>query len=184
MLFTLGFVLYKRPFHHFFHRTWLLGCVLLLSSCQLLSETPRAVSVIQAKSGSNIQGSMSFIQSGSQVQVTGTFSGLSPNSEHGIHIHELGDCNAFDASSAGGHYNPGGNKHGNHNSIFSHAGDMPNIQVDDHGNASYIATLNHFSLVGEQNILGRSVVVHLNKDDYVSQPAGNSGERIGCGIIR
>jgi len=176
--------LYKRSFHHFFQRTCLLSCVLLLSSCQLLSETPRAVSVIQSKSGSSIQGSMSFIQSGSQVKVTGTFSGLNPNSEHGIHIHELGDCKAFDASSAGGHYNPSGNRHGNHNSIFSHAGDMPNIKVDENGNASYQATLTHFSLNGEQNILGRSVVVHLNKDDYVSQPAGNSGERIGCGIIR
>jgi superoxide dismutase, Cu-Zn family len=176
--------LYKQSLNHFFQRTALLSCVVLVSSCQLLSETPRAVSVIQAKSGSNIQGSMSFIQSGNQVKVTGTFSGLKPNSQHGIHIHELGDCKAFDASSAGGHYNPSGNKHGNHNSIFSHAGDMPNIQVDDHGNASYLATLTHFSLIGEQNILGRSVVVHLNKDDYVSQPAGNSGERIGCGVIR
>ena len=176
--------MYKRSFHHFFQRTCLFSCVLLLSSCQLLSETPRAVSVLQAKSGSNIQGSMSFIQSGSQVKVTGTFSGLKPNSEHGIHIHEQGDCKALDASSAGGHYNPSGNKHGNHNSIFSHAGDMPNIKADNLGNASYVATLTHFSLIGEQNILGRSVVVHLNKDDYVSQPAGNSGERIGCGIIR
>ena len=162
----------------------LLSCVVLFTGCQLLSETPRAVTVIQPKSGSNIQGSLSFTQSGNSVNVTGTFSGLTPNSEQGIHIHELGDCSALDASSAGGHYNPTASKHGKHDSFSSHAGDMPNLKVDANGNSYYQATLNRFSLVGEQNIIGKSVVVHRNKDDYVTQPSGNSGERIGCGIIR
>lgn len=164
--------------------TLLLGWVFLLASCQFISETPRAVSVIQAKSGSSIQGSMSFTQSGNNVNVTGTFSGLTPNSEHGIHIHEYGDCSALDASSAGGHYNPHSGKHGKHDSYSSHAGDMPNIKVDTNGNSNYSATLSHFSLINEQNIMGKSVIVHRNKDDYVTQPAGNSGERIGCGMIR
>ena len=166
------------------YQATLLSGVILLTSCQFISETPRAVSVIQAKSGSGIQGSMSFTQSGNNVNVTGTFSGLTPNSEHGIHIHENGDCSTLDASSAGGHYNPNSGKHGKHNNFSSHAGDMPNIKVDSNGNSNYSATLSHFSLVNEQNILGKSVVVHRNKDDYVTQPSGNSGERIGCGIIR
>lgn len=131
-----------------------------------------------------MQGSMSFTQSGNYVNVTGTFSGLTPYSEQGIHIHEFGDCNALDASSAGGHYNPYGSRHGKHDGLPSHAGDMPNLKVDANGNSYYQATLSHFSLIGEQNIIGKSVVVHRNRDDYITQPAGNSGERIGCGIIR
>ena len=173
----------KNP-NSYLSSTLLLSCVALLASCQLLSETPRAVSVLQAKSGSNIQGSISFTQSGNNILVTGTFSGLTPNSEQGIHIHEFGDCSALDASSAGGHYNPNSTRHGKHDSLSSHAGDMPNLKVDANGNSYYQASLNHFSLVGEHNIIGKSVVVHRNKDDYVTQPAGNSGERIGCGIIR
>jgi Cu-Zn family superoxide dismutase len=157
---------------------------LSLTGCQLFNETPRAVSIIQAKSGSSIQGSVNFLQSSDKVQVTGTFSGLVPNSEHGIHIHEIGDCSAIDASSAGGHYNPMGTKHGKHDNSTAHAGDMPNLKADQLGNAYYVATLNRFSLLGDQTILGRSVVLHQDRDDYVSQPAGNSGLRIGCGIIR
>jgi superoxide dismutase, Cu-Zn family len=156
----------------------------LLTGCQVFQETPTATAVIQPKSGSNLNGSVNFSQSSKQVIVTGTFSGLKANAEHGIHIHEKGDCSATDATSAGGHYNPNNSQHGNHQQAVHHAGDMPNIVSDASGNASYKATLTNFSLTGDYSIIGRSVVVHRDPDDYKSQPAGNSGPRIGCGLIR
>jgi len=171
----------------FMFKTQITFCAALflsLSGCQVFQDTPTATSVIQSKSGSNLNGSVNFSQSGKQVLVTGTFSGLKPNSEHGIHIHEKGDCSATDAMSALGHYNPTNSQHGSLQSAAHHAGDMPNIMSDANGNANYRATLTHFSLVGDQTIIGRAVVVHRDPDDYKSQPAGNSGPRIGCGLIR
>lgn len=155
-----------------------------LAGCQSFEADPTATAIIQPKSGSIIQGSVNFKQSGKQVIVSGTFSGLKPNSEQGIHIHEKGDCSALDAISAGGHYNPTGMQHGSSVNQMHHAGDMPNIISDANGNASYKATLSDFTLEGEQSIIGRAVVVHRDPDDYKTQPAGNSGPRIGCGIIR
>ena len=156
----------------------------MLAGCQIFPDAPSANSVIQSKSGSNINGSVNFSQSGKQGLVTGTFSGLKPNAEHGMHIHEKGDCSAPDATSAGGHYNPNNTQHGSHQHSMHHAGDMPNIVSDANGNAIYRATLNDFSLTGDDSIIGRSVVVHRDPDDYKTQPAGNSGPRIGCGLIR
>jgi Cu-Zn family superoxide dismutase len=86
--------------------------------------------------------------------------------------------------SAGGHYNPSNSQHGGVHSNAYHAGDMPNIVSDNSGNASYRTTLTGISIVGYQSIIGRAVVVHRDPDDYKSQPAGNSGPRIGCGLIR
>jgi Cu-Zn family superoxide dismutase len=156
----------------------------LLNGCQVFQDTPTATAVLQPKSGSTIQGSVNFSQNGSQVLVTGAFSGLKPNTAQGIHIHEKGDCSAMDATSAGGHYNPTNMQHGSTSAMAHHAGDMPNIMSDANGEASYKATLKDFTLVGDQSIIGRSVVVHRDPDDYKTQPAGNSGPRIGCGLIR
>ncbi len=164
--------------------TFCAALFLSLPGCQIFQDSPTATSVIQSKSGSNLNGSVNFSQSGKQVVVTGTFSGLKPNSEHGIHIHEKGDCSGSDAMSALGHYNPTNTSHGSVHSTTHHAGDMPNIKSDASGNANYRVTLTDFSLVGDQSIIGRAVVVHRDPDDYKSQPAGNSGPRIGCGLIR
>jgi Cu-Zn family superoxide dismutase len=174
----------KMPFMFKTQTTFGAVLFLSLSGCQVFQDTPTATSVIQSKSGSNLNGSINFSQSGKQVLVTGTFSGLKPNSEHGIHIHEKGDCSASDAMSALGHYNPTNSQHGSVQNASHHAGDMPNIMSDASGNANYRATLTDFSLVGDQTIIGRAVVVHRDPDDYKSQPAGNSGPRIGCGLIR
>ena len=100
-------------------------------------------------------------------------------------MHEKGDCSAPDATSAGGHFNPDTKAHGMPNSDMSHAGDMPNIKSDANGNATYSAKLSGFSVDNSATgILGRSVVVHRDPDDYKSQPAGNSGPRIACGLIK
>jgi Cu-Zn family superoxide dismutase len=100
-------------------------------------------------------------------------------------VHEAGDCSAADASSAKGHFNPQGMKHGHHHHGERHVGDMPNLVADAQGRAVYKAEVKGLKLAtGADGILGRSVVVHADPDDYQSQPAGNSGARQACGVIQ
>ena len=161
--------------------------VLLLAACQSMEQGTgqKASASLDSRSGSNTKGTVNFVWQGSDVLVTGNFSGLKPNAEQGFHVHEKGDCSAPDATSAGGHFNPDTKAHGMPNSDMSHAGDMPNIKSDANGNATYSAKLTGFTVDNSATgILGRSVVVHRDPDDYKSQPAGNSGARIACGLIK
>jgi Cu-Zn family superoxide dismutase len=104
--------------------------------------------------------------------------GLKPG-VHGFHIHEVGDCSAPDASSAKGHFNPAGAAHGHH------AGDLPDLSTDASGNGRVLADLAGLSLeAGPGGILGRALVIHADPDDHASQPAGNAGKRVACGVIR
>lgn len=161
--------------------------VLALTACQSMEQGTgqKASASLESRSGSSAKGTVNFVWQGNDVLVTGNFTGLKPNSEQGFHVHEKGDCSAPDATSAGGHFNPDTKSHGMPGSGSNHAGDMPNIKSDANGNASYSAKLNGFAVNSSSNgILGRSVVVHRDPDDYKSQPAGNSGPRIACGLIK
>jgi Cu-Zn family superoxide dismutase len=161
--------------------------VVSLAACQSMEQGTgqKASSNLESRSSSSAKGSVNFVWQGNEVLVTGSFSGLKPNSEHGFHVHEKGDCSAPDATSAGGHFNPDTKAHGMPGSGSNHAGDMPNIKTDAGGNATYSAKLSGFAVnTGASGIVGRSVVVHRDPDDYKSQPAGNSGPRIACGLIK
>lgn len=161
--------------------------IISLSACQPMKQGSgqQASAKLEPRSGSTTTGEVLFIWQGKDVLVTGKFAGLKPNAEQGFHVHEKGDCSAPDATSAGGHFNPDTKAHGMPNSDMSHAGDMPNIKSDANGNATYSAKLTGFSVDNSATgILGRSVVVHRDPDDYKSQPAGNSGARIACGLIK
>jgi Cu-Zn family superoxide dismutase len=160
--------------------------ILSLIACQSLERGSgqKASATLDSRSGSNAKGTVNFVWQGNDVLITGNFSGLKPNAEQGFHVHEKGDCSAPDATSAGGHFNPDAKSHGMPGSGSNHAGDMPNIKSDASGNAVYSAKLSGFSVSnGSTGILGRSVVLHRDPDDYKSQPAGNSGPRIACGLI-
>ena len=111
-------------------------------------------------------------------------SGLTPNQAHGFHVHEKGDCSAPDATSAGGHFNPGGAPHGAPPARH-HAGDMPSLMADAQGNAQASFTIDG-NLAGDaaSAFVGKAVIVHAMPDDYTTQPTGNSGARIACGVIR
>ena len=113
--------------------------------------------------------------------VEADFQGLKPG-RHGIHIHEFGDC-GNNAKSAGGHFNPSGQKHGPGMLMDSHGGDLGNLVADADGRAHLRAESEHLSFKGGTSILGLSLVVHADPDDYVTQPSGNSGERVACGLI-
>lgn len=119
------------------------------------------------------------------IRISGTLQGVEPNSEHGFHIHETGDCSAPDASSAGGHFAPQGNTHGHPGTPDSHAGDMPNQRADDQGNIEVDVNLQgaEYGTGGPTDIGGRALVLHAEPDDYTSQPSGESGGRIACGVI-
>ena len=161
--------------------------VMSLTACQTMEHGvgQKASATLESRSGSNAKGTVNFTWQGHDVLVTGNFSGLKPNAEQGFHVHEKGDCSALDATSAGGHFNPETKAHGMPGSGSHHAGDMPNIKSDANGNASYSATVSGFTVSsGANGILGKSVVVHRDPDDYKSQPAGNSGPRIACGLIK
>ena len=154
-------------------------CAAALTACASTPTTgPVAEATLEARSGSKVAGTASFVSEMNKVRITARVSGLTPG-EHGFHVHDSGDCSAADASSAKGHFNPGGSSHGHH------AGDMPNLVADASGNASISVELSQFELnEGPNGIIGRSVVVHADPDDYKSQPAGNSGQRVACGTIR
>jgi len=116
--------------------------------------------------------------SGGGVHLEVKVSGLTPGM-HAFHVHEVGDCSAPDASSAKGHFNPTGKPHG------SHAGDLPDLTADANGNAQLSANVPVLELGdGPTSIMSRAFVVHANPDDHVSQPAGNSGKRVACGVIK
>jgi len=158
--------------------------LLTLAGCtHLPGGQPAARAVLEPRSGSQVSGTVSFTPRGERLLVEAELSGLTPG-EHGFHVHEGGDCSAPDASSAKGHFNPTGKPHGHHHGE-RHAGDLPNLVAGQDGRASYRAEVEGLTAdSGALGIIGRSVVVHADADDYRSQPAGNSGRRIACGVIR
>ena len=137
-------------------------------------------------SGSLVSGRLTAMAMGGGTHIAGDIGGLAPNSTHGLHVHETGDCSAADAGSAGPHFNPAGRAHGNPSSSTHHSGDLPNITAGPDGIAHvnlHVMGLT-FGGAATTNILGRALVVHALGDDYASQPAGNSGARIACGVVR
>jgi Cu-Zn family superoxide dismutase len=145
----------------------------------------RATAELAATQGHTASGSLTLAEEGEGVHLTGSLQGLAPNGEFGFHIHEKGDCSAPDASSAGGHFNPTGVAHGNPQQGPHHAGDMLNVNSDADGNAQVDAQATGVTLGdgGASDIMGKAVVLHEQADDYHSQPSGNSGARIACGVI-
>jgi Cu-Zn family superoxide dismutase len=141
----------------------------------------KAVCMVQPLSGSKVTGKVTFTQQADGVEVEAEFTGLTPG-KHGFHVHEFGDCSKMDGSCAGGHFNPDKMKHGAPDAAERHVGDLGNIEADADGKATYKRVDTMISLSGPHSILGRAIIVHANPDDY-SQPTGNAGGRVGCGVI-
>lgn len=160
------------------------SAAVLLSACAGSSRSnSSAEALLGPTKGTTTTGTAVFVQKGHGVEVTAHVAGLTPGT-HGFHIHEKGDCSAPDATSAGGHFNPTGKPHGNPMQGEHHLGDLPMLQADTSGNARVNATIRGASLRGgATNLIGRAVVVHAAADDYRSQPAGDSGARVACGVI-
>jgi len=158
--------------------------VLVAGCAAMAPKGPAAVADLEATKGNATAGSVTFMQRGDKVAVIARVTGLTPGS-HGFHIHEKGDCSSGDGMSAGGHFNPLGNPHAHPSTTSRHAGDMPMLVADAGGTASLTVDLDVITIgSGVADIVGRSVIVHKDPDDFKTQPTGNSGARVACGVVR
>ena len=146
-----------------------------------------AKAAMEVASGSNVTGEATFTDEGDgKVRFELTASNLTPG-EHAVHIHEKGDCSAEDASSAGGHWNPTMKPHGKRGDGTSyHKGDIGNMTVGNDGKGTMSMTIDGWSIGGADstNVVGKSVIIHEKADDFTSQPSGNAGGRVSCGVIK
>jgi Cu-Zn family superoxide dismutase len=126
-------------------------------------------------------------QSGDGVEIRLEASGL-PAGVYGAHLHAVGRCEAPDFASAGPHWNPGGQMHGRNNPQGMHLGDLPNLMIGADGRGTLEISVAGASLSGRGPALrdqdGTAIVIHERPDDYRTDPSGNSGARIACGVFR
>ncbi len=143
----------------------------------------KAIAVLHPTAGNKVSGTVTFTEVADGVQVQAEITGLSPG-KHGFHVHEFGDCSAADLASAGAHFNPTNKPHAGPDTAERHVGDMGNLEADASGAAKLDYVDHEISLADDQrSVIGRSVIVHAKADDLKSQPAGDSGARIACGVI-
>jgi Cu-Zn family superoxide dismutase len=160
-----------------------LGTLLALSIASVFAQEPtKAIAALHSSSGSNVTGTVTFTKTGDAVEIVADVSGLTPG-KHGFHIHEFGDCSAVDAASAGAHFNPGKDPHAGHDAAKRHVGDLGNIEADSSGKAHLKLTDKMMKMSGENSIIGRGVIVHEKADDLKTQPTGDAGGRLACGVI-
>lgn len=153
--------------------------------CATSKPTAVAVAQLEPTRGNTANGTVRFEQLGDTVRVTGSIRGLPPGAQLGFHVHEKGDCSSGDGMSAGEHFNPGATPHGRHGAGPHHAGDLPSLSVDASGQARVSFVSSSITVGrGANSVLDRSVIVHGAPDDYISQPSGNAGARLACGVIR
>ena len=146
------------------------------------SEITDASANLQPSPGRKIEGSVRFQKTGDAIAITGRISGLTPG-KHGFHIHMFGDCSAPDFASAGDHFNPAFHDHGGPASQNRHVGDLGNVEAGPDGIVTVSLSDSTIALSGPNSILGRALVVHANADDEKSQPSGQAGPRLACGVI-
>ena len=171
----------------------LIGVFLVFVSCDRVQQhvgvmpTPtakQAIATIAPASDSSVTGMAIFTQNGDQITLTIEIQNASPGL-HGVHIHENGDCSSPDGKSAGGHWNPTGVAHGKWGEGEFHLGDIGNITVGEDGTGSIELTTDLWEIGtgSDVDVVGKGIIVHADADDFTSQPSGNAGARIGCGVI-
>lgn len=141
-----------------------------------------ATAALSPTQGSTVRGTVTFEPAGDGLRVTAHIEGLTPG-DHGFHLHQNGDCSAPDGSSAGDHWNPTQQPHGAPDAAQHHAGDLGNITADASGMAHVDKTVAGIGLSGTQSVIGHAVIVHGKADDLKTQPSGNAGPRLACGVV-
>ncbi|HEX2209012.1 MAG TPA: superoxide dismutase family protein [Longimicrobium sp.] len=163
------------------------AAVLALSGCAAAGAIANTQTITLRDSAGRTVGTALLTPATEGVQVVLSASGL-PAGVHGVHIHQTGLCDAPEFTTAGGHFNPASRQHGFENPAGAHAGDLPNLTVDANGRGTLNAVARGVTLEGgEASSLrkagGTALVVHASADDYRTDPSGNSGARIACGVI-
>ena len=160
--------------------------VALLAACQSSPDASlRATAGLQPTKGSKAFGEATFELVGDKVRVIVFAQTLKPGQAHGFHIHEAGDCSSGDGMSAKGHFNPHGKPHGDPKSAERHAGDLPALKADKGGRAKLDVSVDIITVrPGAASVVGRGLIIHADPDDYKTQPTGNAGARIACGVIK
>ena len=160
----------------------LTGIVLLTGACaHSVAGRDRATAVLRDAGGREV-GQATLLQAGSNSRLTVTVSGMGAG-QHGIHIHTVGRCDPPDFVSAGPHWNPTGRQHGKDNPAGMHKGDLPNLQVGTGGSGRMTEVLPDIPLGTLLDVDGSAIVVHAAPDDYRTDPSGNSGGRVACGVL-
>ena len=156
----------------------------LTIGCRTAATGPAATVVLESRSGSTAAGTATLTErADGSVAVSLNITGATPG-VHGIHIHEKGDCSAPDASSAGAHFNPTNAPHGAPGDASRHAGDFGNVTADEKGAIRSNILISGVTLGdGASSAVGKSLVLHASADDLKTQPSGNSGARIACGVV-
>jgi superoxide dismutase, Cu-Zn family len=164
------------------------GMASLVGAICALARVPagaEAKAKIEARSDSTVTGTATFTElatGGVRVRVHIEHA---PPGTHGLHIHEKGDCSDPKAANAGGHFNPGGMPHAGPHDMKRHAGDLGNIEIKPDGTGDLEITSDMLTVnPGPNSVVGRSVVFHEKADDMTTQPTGNAGGRLGCGVIQ
>ena len=158
--------------------------LVLFAACASMGGGADAVATLAPTAGNSAHGTVEFQErSDGSVEVTARLNDVPPGT-HGFHIHEKGDC-GDNGNAAGGHFNPGGNPHGAPNVGAHHAGDFGNIVADAAGNARMSFTTRSITLAaGERSAVGKAVILHAKADDLQTQPTGDAGGRIACGVVQ
>ncbi len=168
-----------------------IAATFLLNGCQTMMDEKKPVVAIAemkptaAAAGLTPTGLVTLTQVGTnRVLVKAVISGLKPYAEHGFHVHAVPDCSG-DGAKTGGHFNPDGHPHNDPSHILRHAGAMFNIKADENGVGTTRQEVDTITLTpGRYSIIGMPLITHRDPDDYVSQPLGNAGPRVSCGVIK
>jgi Cu-Zn family superoxide dismutase len=177
--------------NYLFKALFLFVCAALITSCgenekhkpPIGKPTGKAAhATLKPTKGSSVNGTVRFTELDDGVIVLAEVEGLEPG-VHGFHIHEFGDCSAPDGKSAGDHFNPHGTTHAGPMNQPRHVGDLGNITANKKGKAVYHYVDYILKFEGPDSIIGKSVIVHKDPDDFTSQPTGNAGARLACGVI-
>ena len=176
-------------------RLWIGGLALGLAACATSARqeevaepdaAPASVGADVLDSAGRTLARATITQSGDGLRLRIEASGMNPGA-YGAHIHAIGRCNQPGFSSAGSHWNPTGRQHGKDNPAGMHKGDLPNLLVGADGGGSFEIDIPHARISGAADVLldsdGASVVIHAAPDDFRTDPSGNSGARIACGVL-
>jgi len=157
--------------------------LLLFAACATTSSRPKALATLTPTSGSTATGTVWLTQlADGSVEVKVDLTGV-PEGVHGFHVHDKGDC-GDNGNAAGGHFNPAATAHGAPSAMPHHAGDFGNVTANAAGEVR--TTFNTRSVTveaGASSAVGHAVILHANPDDLVTQPTGNAGGRIACGVV-